>query len=617
MLQRKRLDERSLLEPPLPGSEQLRARQIVRAGVEVVDVERRGVAPGHSPLKPVSDAESRPDSEPPVALEHGCQRHAHVRFDRRPPWWEEMEAESARLQNAPDLAECGVMVLHVLEHLVRDDEIESGVSERQAVWDLDQTKPLLRSLEDDVATVGLMAGVPPGADGRAVAAPEIENRRMLGQRGAAVGGHSAKEANEPPLLMCAFAVRIVVLHLAALLRRDPAPDGTDRKCPRREAILGGVRSPLAVRASVASFNTCEATGLRPRPRPGKSARVWLRLPKRPNCMATASFLITIDTEGDNVWGRPRHATTQNAGFLERFQQLCEQYGQRPTWLTNHEMILSPVFQRFARDVLGRGTAEIGMHLHAWDSPPLVPLTTDDAHTQPYLVEYEPRVMREKIHALTGRLEDELGVKMISHRAGRWALDERYAEMLIDQGYKVDCSVTPLVSWASIPGDPSRSGGPDYSRFPHNPYWIDLADISRPGSSTLLEVPVTIVSTRPAVINRLVRLAESLPPSLAGLRRLTHRAADRLAPTAAWLRPTRRNHQQLLSVVDRVLADGSPHAEFMLHSSELMPGGSPTFPDNRSIETLYGELEALFQSVQRRFRAATLSQFHDEIARGRS
>ena len=33
--------------------------------------------------------------------------------------------------------------------------------------------------------------------------------------------------------------------------------------------------------------------------------------------------------------------------------------------------------------------------------------------------------------------------------------------------------------------------------------------------------------------------------------------------------------------------------FMLHSSELMPGGSPTFRDAAAIEDLYVELEAVF------------------------
>jgi hypothetical protein len=300
-------------------------------------------------------------------------------------------------------------------------------------------------------------------------------------------------------------------------------------------------------------------------------------------------------------------------FLERFQQLCEQYDQRPTWLTNHVMIASPTFRNFATDVIARGTAEIGMHLHAWNSPPFTPLTRDDCYTQPYLIEYPAPVMRAKIHRLTATLEDVLGVKMLSHRAGRWAFDERYAEMLLEEGYRVDCSVTPLISWERTLGNPAGNGGSDYRSFPHEAYWVDLADVSQPGSSELLEVPMTIVSPRSHIASALLCVAETLPNALKPLHAIARRVANRLSPEAAWLRPRVRNGQQLNDVIDRVLAEGRRHAEFMLHSSELMPGGSPTFPDRASIELLYEDLEPLFSRVAGSFRSATLSEFQHEFA----
>jgi hypothetical protein len=332
-----------------------------------------------------------------------------------------------------------------------------------------------------------------------------------------------------------------------------------------------------------------------------------------NGMERPSFLITIDTEGDNLWSRPRSVTTRNAEFLERFQQLCERYGQRPTWLTNHEMIMSPTFRRFAADVIARGTAEIGMHLHAWDSPPLEPLTADDLASHPYLVEYPPNVMREKIRRLTATLEDSLGIKMVSHRAGRWAFDGRYAEMLLEEGYRVDCSVTPLVSWASTLGDPAGRGGTDYRTFPKEPYLIDLEDISRPGTSQLLEVPVTILSFRSALVDRLGHVLDRPSDRLDRPRSLAKKVVDRLSPPAVWLRPTGRNGRTLLDLIERVLVERLPHAEFMLHSSELMPGGSPTLPDTESIEALYRDVEILFQRIEGRFRPATLGELHDDMA----
>ena len=53
-----------------------------------------------------------------------------------------------------------------------------------------------------------------------------------------------------------------------------------------------------------------------------------------------------------------------------------------------------------------------------------------------------------------------------------------------------------------------------------------------------------------------------------------------------------------------------YVEFMLHSSELMPGGSPTFKDAQSIESLYADLETLFSMVSDRMIGCTLSEYQD-------
>ena len=52
--------------------------------------------------------------------------------------------------------------------------------------------------------------------------------------------------------------------------------------------------------------------------------------------------------------------------------------------------------------------------------------------------------------------------------------------------------------------------------------------------------------------------------------------------------------------------------FILHSSELMPGGSPTFPTDDAIESLYEDLESVFADAAEHFRGATLSEFYDEM-----
>jgi hypothetical protein len=315
---------------------------------------------------------------------------------------------------------------------------------------------------------------------------------------------------------------------------------------------------------------------------------------------TPAFLITIDTEGDNLWAKPRRIETRNSRFLPRFQALAERHAFKPTYLTNYEMACCPVFREFARDALRRGTAEIGMHLHAWNSPPLTPLTSDDFGCLPYLIEYPETVLREKVAYLTALLEDTFGVDMRSHRAGRWAFNAVYARALIDQGYAVDCSVTPLVSWRSHRGDPAGAGGSDYRDFPAGPYYLDSNDIGRPGASPLLEAPMTIASLQ----SPLIRRAQSLFPE----RSLPARAIGRFYPAVSWFRPNGANRGEMRRLIERERARRAPYLEFMLHSSEFMPGGSPTFPTEASIERLYDDLEACFAAARPYFQGATLAEF---------
>jgi hypothetical protein len=312
------------------------------------------------------------------------------------------------------------------------------------------------------------------------------------------------------------------------------------------------------------------------------------------------FLITIDTEGDNLWGRPRVVTTRNSEFLPRFQSLCERYRFKPTYLTDVDMARCPRFVEFARDAERRGVAEVGMHLHAWNTPPHHRLTEDDDRFHPYLIEYPEELIRAKVKYVTGLLEEAFGHAMRCHRAGRWAFNSTYAKVLVEHGYLVDCSVTPYISWERHGGAPQGIGGTDYRRFPSDAYLVDLDELSRQGTSSLLEVPMTIVPNAPRCIEH---IREMLPQ-----RSLPRRVLGRLLAPPSWFRPMRGNRAEMLRIIKVVRAEERKYIEFMLHSSEFMPGGSPAFPDDAAIEQLYDDLEAVFSSAASCFQGATLSEF---------
>ncbi len=314
-----------------------------------------------------------------------------------------------------------------------------------------------------------------------------------------------------------------------------------------------------------------------------------------------AFLITIDTEGDDLWSHPRSITTRNAAFLPRFQKTCERYGLIPTYLTNFEMACCPEFQQFGRKVRRRGTAEIGMHLHAWNSPPLIPLTDDDFGCAPYLIEYPEDLIREKVIYMTGLLRHTFEAPVTSHRAGRFGFNGTYARILEDCGYRADCSVTPGISWAAHPG--GTGGGPDFSTAPRAPYFPDYDDVCRPGAAGLLEVPMSIRLSEPSWIDPLRR---RLRP-----RSLVRRVVDRLSPPFLSLQPNGHNRTGMLRLLDLAEENGETHVELLLHSSELMPGGSPRFRTASAIETLYGDLHAVFGAARDRFRGMALADFAEE------
>jgi hypothetical protein len=300
------------------------------------------------------------------------------------------------------------------------------------------------------------------------------------------------------------------------------------------------------------------------------------------------FIITIDTEGDNIWSCPEKVTTENARYLPRFQDLAEAHGFQVTYLVNYEMAGDPVFQRFGREVIKRRTGEIGLHVHPWDSPPFGGREYDRRWNHIYLYDLPDEMIHAKIEYLTNLLAEVFESRPVSNRAGKWGFDERVARALADQGYLVDCSVAPGASWKKHKGIADGRGGPDYFGFPDRPYFLNLDDVRSSGNSQLLEVPVTIKSNYPPSVDRFHHQIHD---------RLTGSAFRRIAgPPNSWLRPTGKNIDAMLALVDWAMLEGFPVLEFMLHSSELMPGGNPTFKTAEQIETLYEHLATLFSYV---------------------
>ncbi len=300
------------------------------------------------------------------------------------------------------------------------------------------------------------------------------------------------------------------------------------------------------------------------------------------------FIITIDTEGDNLWSWKPGDTikTENSLYLERFQNMANEFGFKPVWLTNYEMLQDHRYIDFISKVEQDGTGELGMHLHAWSTPPEYDLPKVQKG-QPYLIEYPDDIMEEKIAVMTECIYQKTGIRPVSHRAGRWAMNPLYFELLEKYGYKIDCSVTPHIDWSAYPGQSFGSKGSNYNACSEQPYSI----------GNITEIPLTVRITHSLIIPE----KYSVKNVLRGVKRA-------IKSQAIWLRPNGKNINELKWLLRSVYESDADYIMFMLHSSEFMPGGSPTFKTCESIEDLYRDIRILFEAASKKYEGCTLREY---------
>lgn len=296
------------------------------------------------------------------------------------------------------------------------------------------------------------------------------------------------------------------------------------------------------------------------------------------------FIITIDTESDNQWDSSKNQTTENARFIPRFQELCEKYGFKPVYLVDYSMAQNPFLVEYLKKCSHRGTCEVGMHLHAWDTPPHYEYDTCTT-ARPYLIEYPVEVMHDKIKAIHELLVNAFESNVVSHRAGRWATNQDYFKLLSEFGYRIDCSFTPGLSWKGSAG--AIGGGSDYSKAG------DTVSFVGPGFS-LMEIPMTLKK-----VHRLNKPQKGID--------LIKEPAKFIKGRYWWLRPALSSNEMMLEVIKDRKQD---YAEFMMHSSEMMPGGSPYFKTEEDIERLYSNLEEFFKLISGTYQGCTLKEYYD-------
>ncbi len=295
----------------------------------------------------------------------------------------------------------------------------------------------------------------------------------------------------------------------------------------------------------------------------------------------------IDTEADNQWSESARRTLEvkNAERLPGLQALLERHGVRPTYLVTHEMATTESSAAILRDLGRARRCEIGAHLHPWSSPPLSS-QPDAGH--PFPSQLDTPLLTRQLRELTEVIEANLGVRPTTYRAGRWGLDERALPLLEELGFTVDTSVDPLLN-------ETRKGGPLFAGAPSQPYRPAYSDVRKSGGARILEVPVSS-GTMPHLGKPLETLYTRLPP-------LRFRGGlKRLGIKPVWLRPSYNTLEEMKAFASALAQRGTSCFNIAFHSSEMLPGGSPYSPDQRSIDRLLSDLEGLLEHLTSRLGA---------------
>ena len=296
-----------------------------------------------------------------------------------------------------------------------------------------------------------------------------------------------------------------------------------------------------------------------------------------------ALLVAIDTEGDNQWDAEARAnqTFENLYALDRLHDFFARHGVRPTYVITYPVARDPRSAEVLRGLLARGDCEIGSHHHAWETPPCDP---EDVRRHPYALSLPLDRFDAQLASLTRAVTDAVGARPVSYRSGRFGFSASHVSSLEREGYRIESSVAPLFYEA-------HKQGPDFVGAPLHPYYLAYDDPTRPGSSDVLELPISAALNRrvPAFVERLYGRAPSPYMTRRVLRLL--RIAE-----IQWLRPSYSSAEDMIALGRRLAHRHVPLLNLLFHSSEAIVGGSPY---NRT----EGELDAFLDRLGRFLRFA--------------
>jgi peptidoglycan/xylan/chitin deacetylase (PgdA/CDA1 family) len=296
------------------------------------------------------------------------------------------------------------------------------------------------------------------------------------------------------------------------------------------------------------------------------------------------LLLGIDTEGDNQWDAAARANQrfENIYALPRLHAVLARHGVRPTYVITYPVARDPRSGEVLRALAARGDCEVGAHHHAWETPPC---SDADVRRHPYASQLPREQFADQLHQLTDAIAAAVGTAPVSYRSGRFGFSADHVAALERAGYRVESSVAPLFYEA-------HKGGPEFVEAPLTPYFLAYDSATTPGTSGVLEVPVSAALNRH--LPKILQYAYARAPRPYTTRRVLR--ALRLL-RLRWLRPSYSSLEDMMALARDLAGAGEPVLNLLFHSSEAIVGGSPY---NRT----QGELDAFCERLDRFLAFAT-------------
>jgi len=295
---------------------------------------------------------------------------------------------------------------------------------------------------------------------------------------------------------------------------------------------------------------------------------------------TIKLIITIDTEED-LWGtyKVKDNPVENISGIPRLQEIFNRYGVIPTYLINYPVAINSKAMAILLRILDAGQCEIATHCHPWNTPPF----EKKSNPETMLFNLDSDLIQNKLETLHKLISSEIGMPPSCFRAGRWGFGERVSKSLLKLGYLIDTSVTPYTNW-------QHKKGPDFSKAPTQPYWIDEDNVLTPSSDGgLLELPVTVgfYQKNMAFCGFIRRFL------MKGFFRHTHilGGLDKMnLLNYRWLSPEICSGSEMIQLSKNFVQSEHQFLNMYFHSNSLLPGKNPFVKNERELEAFFDDIE---------------------------